>query len=322
VSPPEPAAERYRQTASVTRRVVDEVQRIWRGLTASRIESDLEGDAGRRILDLVTAGQLSVAAGAQRYVEECVAAANAGLVAALALLRPQGFAGIASDGRPLASLLYVPAVTVASRRAAGASDDEAMLAGLYQMTRITATQIADADRSSVQVAMAANPRTVMYVRVVHLPACARCIILAGRTYSYSTGFLRHPNCDCTVRPATDAEWRQMPTPLDLFREMTPEQQNRVFTVAGARALREGADIGQVVNARRGMDTPDSDTTTEGATVRSYYARRLRAAGGDIERGVGRYSVVTRPRLTPEGIFARTDDRGEQIRLLRENAYLT
>lgn len=324
-SQPDPAAERYRHTASVARRVAAEIQRIWRGLTAPRIEGHLEGDAGLGMLELLVAGQLSVASGAQEYVADSVAAgaqfARAGAVAASAILRPQGFAGIASDGRPLASLLFVPALTVATRRAAGATDEEAMLAGLYQMTRIVATQVADTDRAATQVAMAANPNTRMYARVVHLPACARCIILSGRTYSYSEAFRRHPQCDCTIEAVTDEQWRRMPSPMDLFNELSPKQQRKAFTVAGAEAIRMGADMGQVVNARRGMDSPGAATTTEGASVRSVYARQVRRAGGAIDRGPGRYSVVLAPRLTPEAIFDRTDDRAEQRVLLRQYAYL-
>ncbi|WTW93627.1 hypothetical protein OG216_09670 [Streptomycetaceae bacterium NBC_01309] len=324
--PRDPAAARYRETTSISRRVAVEVQRIWRTLTASRIEIDLEGAAGRRILDLVVAGQLSVAAGAQRYVAETVAAsrqtATAGLAAVAGLLQPRAFAGAASDGRPLATLLYVPAITVASRRAAGASDEEAMLAGLFQMTRFVSTQIADASRASTQVAMVANPAVTMYARVVNLPACARCIVLAGRTYRTDFKFERHPACDCEMKSVTEDEWRQMQTPQQIFDGMSPEQQRRVFGVDGSEAIRMGADINQVVNARRGMESPGDATTTEGSTVRSYYAHRLRAAGGDIERGTGRYGTVTTPRLTPEGIFARTTDRDEQLALLRRYAYLT
>lgn len=322
----DPAVARYQETASIGRRVAIEVQRIWRGLTASRVEADLQGEAGQRILDLVTVGQLSVAAGAQRYIEECVAAgsqvARAGLVAAAALVRPQGFAGSASDGRPLASLLYIPAITVASRRAAGASDEEAMLAGLFQMTRITATQLADTDRGATQVAMVANPNVTMYVRVVHLPACARCIVLSGRTYRTDFRFERHPACDCGMRSVTEEEWRNIPTPQQMFDAMTPEQQNKIFTIDGAEAIRMGGDINQVVNARRGMASAGDATTTEGSTVRSYYAHRVRAAGGDITRGTDRYSTVLERRLTPEGIFDRTEDRDEQIGLLRRYGYLT
>lgn len=322
---PEPAAARYRETSSIARRVAEAVQAIWRGLDPARIESGLEGAAGATILDAVVAGQLAVAAGAQRYVNATAASrqiARGGVAAVAGLLRPAAFTGIASDGRPLASLLFLPGLTVALRRAAGASDEDAMAAGLFQMGRIVATQIADADRGSVQVAMAANPRTRIYARVVHLPACGRCIVLAGKQYSYSEGFRRHPNCDCTIEPVTLEQWHAMPGPMDLFNSMDEKQQNKAFTIDGAKAIRMGADLGQVVNARRGMETPTDRTTTEGMSVRSWYAHRLRAAGGGVERGTGRYSRVTTERLTPQAIFDSTDDRDEQLALLRRYAYLT
>lgn len=78
--------------------------------------------------------------------------------------------------------------------------------------------------------------------------------------------------------------------------------------AEKRALAEGADLSQVVNARRGSQ---GLTTTEGATRRGLAGQRLGAQRG--RRAT---------RLTPEGIYTSAgDDRAEAIRLLREHGYL-
>jgi hypothetical protein len=147
-------------------------------------------------------------------------------------------------------------------------------------------------------------------------------------YSYSTGFLRHPSCDCVTAPLREHEWPDVPTPQQLFDRMPAADQRRVFTNAGARAINSGADIGQVVNARRGMSTAhlfgrDLQVTSEGTTRRGLYGRRMRRAGGEFIRVPGqRYSRVTAPRLMPEEIFRIADGRNEQISLLWRNGYLS
>ncbi|MEV5542803.1 hypothetical protein AB0L13_38875 [Saccharopolyspora shandongensis] len=81
------------------------------------------------------------------------------------------------------------------------------------------TEISDAARSAVQIAETAHPGAAGHERVVRLPACDRCIVLAGKFYRYSTGFLRHPRCDCTMVPVSRAGWRDgQPenTPAELF----------------------------------------------------------------------------------------------------------
>lgn len=96
--------------------------------------------------------------------------------AAEGVLAPAGLAGVASDGRDLGSLLTLPGLTD------------------YQFGRIVATQLQDVARNAAAIERAARPQVTMYVRAVNLPACGRCIILAGREYRSPTPFQRHPNC--------------------------------------------------------------------------------------------------------------------------------
>ncbi|WP_308294643.1 hypothetical protein [Streptomyces sp. JJ66] len=287
------------------------------------MEEELAGEAGQRIVTAVAAGQLTVAAGAQAFVAAAMAAQGAPGAAPAGVLVASALAGRASDGRSLETLLYLPALTVGARRAAGYSDQEAMLAGLTQMAMLAGTQIADTARIADQVACVADRRVVAYTRVVNLPACARCIILAGAQYSVTEGFLRHPRCDCTVEPLSPGQWKDVPTAQQLFDRLSPQEQQRVFTAAGARAIRDGADVGQVVNARRGMSTPGAVATAEGVTRRGVYGRTARRAGGDFDRLLGqRYSTARAPRLTPEEIYGRAGSRDEAVALLRQYAYLT
>lgn len=323
------AAARYRQVQSVTRQLIELVQRLWRGMSAATIEADLEGEAGAAILAAVAAGQLTLAQGAQAFVAGAMAE-QGGTAVPEALLIAEAFAGMAPDGGPLETLLYVPAIGVQRRIAAGMTGDEAMIGGLADMARYIATSVSDAARSSAQVGMAAEPRCVAYTRVVTLPACSRCIVLSGQQYRYSEGFLRHPNCDCQMVPLRDREWGQVPTPQRLFDQLSEEQQRQVFTVAGARAIREGADIGQVANARRKgamsvahVHGRDVAVTSEGTTRRSLYGQQLRRAGGRFAKVPGqRYARSTALRLMPEEIFRlHPEDRDEQLRQLRRYGYI-
>ncbi|HMG49388.1 MAG TPA: hypothetical protein VK597_02265 [Inquilinus sp.] len=322
------AAARYRQVTTVQRGLAAAIQRIWGGLSPATIETDLEGAAGAAILQAVVAGQLTVAQGAQAFVAAAMQA-QGGTAVPEALLIAEAFGGIAPDGGPLETLLFLPAIGVKRRLAAGMTGTEAMLGGLADMARYAATAVGDTARASAQVAMAADRQVVAYTRVVTLPACSRCIVLAGQQYPYSEGFDRHPNCDCQVIGLRERDWSGVQSPAELYAELSPEQRRRIFTNDGAKAVDLGADIGQVVNARRGMSKPGVATTSEGITRRGLYGRQVRRAGGDFAQVPGqRYSRATAPRararasrLTPEAIFRQADGRAEQLELLRRHGYV-
>lgn len=314
------AEARYTAVTSTTRALVGRIQTIWADLSATTIERDLQGAAGAAILSAVVEGQMTVAEGASAFVAACVAAQTGGAPVAQVALVAAAFSGSAGDGRPLESLLFVPALGVRRRLAAGLPAQEAMLGGLADMAMYAATAVADTARDATQAAMAADGRVVAYTRIVRLPACARCIVLAGRQYAYSEGFLRHPNCDCQTVPLTEDRWGEVPTAEELYAQMGEEQRRRVFGGDGARALERGADIGQVVNARRGMATADATTTTEGGTRRGLYGRRA-AGGGTVRLPGERYSRAAQARLTPGQVFRQASGRREQVALLRRYGYI-
>lgn len=84
--------------------------------------------------------------------------------------------------------------------------------------------------------------------------------------------------------------------------MSPAEQDKAFGKAGAQAIRDGADIGQVVNARRGMYSAGGvDYTRESTT----------------KRGVAEGQT----RLMPESIYRLASSRDEAIRLLRQYRYI-
>lgn len=211
--------------------------------------------------------------------------------------------GTASDGRPLIGLF-----------------EQATSEAAFGL--MVATQIQDAARGAAGISIAARPR-IGYVRMLNPPSCSRCAILAGRFYRFNEGFTRHPRCDCRHIPASEATSRDLTTnPHAYFESLSEAEQDRIFTKAGARAIRDGADMNQVVNARRGMAKAQVGgrkvlVTTEGTTARGVAGARL----GDLRKSGERYRRSGRPRVMPETIYEVAEDREDAIRLLRANGFI-
>lgn len=334
------ALEQYRRQQTIVRRAANRVQAVWRQINRRDISGSWQ-QLSPLLMAAVVDAQTEAARLADPYLDDVLAAEDADPTAA-GRVNPAAFAGIASDGRPLLSLLYQPVIDWKVRMLAGQSMEDAFRGSLASALRITATQVADAGRGATGVAMAGRRTIQGYVRVVQPPACSRCVILAGREYGWNRGFQRHPRCDCIHLPTTliarHQNRRGFIDPDDYFRSLSRAEQNRVFGEAGARAIREGADMGQIVNARRGMYTADAygrrvAATREGATRRGAFYRLERArteertgtrfARDRIEtrQGLPRFQLRT-PRLMPEEIFRLADSREEALTMLRRFGYLT
>jgi hypothetical protein len=204
---------------------------------------------------------------------------------------PAGFAGRASDGRTLEGLLWGPVPHVKALIGGGMDPRKALKAGGKYLTTLVRTQVADAGRGAAGVD-AATRRHIGYVRMLNPPSCSRCSVIAGRFYRWNAGFNRHPKCDCvhvqtTAQAAAETEGL-VHDPYEYFRSLSPAEQDKNYTKAGAQAIRDGGDIFQIVNSRRGMK-PGGLMTTEGATKNGNF----RKVAGDSTRG---------RRLTPEAIY--------------------
>lgn len=254
-----------------------------------------------RVTEYVQRGQLHAAEGSQTFMRELLGAdaTNAPEI------DPEQFARQTPDGRDAMGLLAraAPQAITAQRR--GVNPRAAMARAGAWLDMVVRTVVGDTGRQADQALMVANRKVIAYVRVVELPACSRCIILAGREYGVSSGFLRHPRCDCTMEPVTR---KHRPTPLDaeaLFESMSEAQRRKVFGEAGAKAISDGARISSVVNARKRMDQVEMF----GRTVQVTYA------------GTGSRKKKRPPRLMPEEIYKQAEDRAHAIRLLYKNGYL-
>lgn len=217
-------------------------------------------------------------------------------------VNPAGFVGSAPDGRSLSGLLYSPVTHVKAAIANGAPLGVAVKSGRSVLDRNVQTMVADTGRAAASVDIAARPR-VGYVRMLTLPSCPRCVILAGKFFRWNTGFRRHPRCDCRHIPSTENIAGDLTTdPYEYFRSLDAEAQEKAFGKDAANAIRDGADIFQVVNANRGTK-PGGLITSEGT-----------GRAGNFGRG-------RPPRLTPEGIYSQGLPRAETLKLLERNGYI-
>lgn len=294
------ADAQYRRLQRLARRTADQAQASWREAAARGRIRESWRPAIPALVGAVSAAQLQAAADGAAYAEQAVEATGAepepeGTVV------PEALAGVASDGRDLSGLLYIPALLALARIARRMDVREALLSGQASLTRLVATLVTDAGRVATGVQLVADDAVTGYVRRVQLPACARCILLAGKRFRTNAGFRRHPRCDCLHIPVTRAqEGDPAYDPRALFDSLSGAEQDRVFTKAGARAIREeGADMGRVVNARRGMSTAGGRKTT---------------ATGPTSRG-------GEPRLMPEAIYQLAGSRAQARMLLWRHGYL-
>lgn len=319
------ALDHYRDRQRLIRAIARLAREAWQGVDPRRI------DASWRVLlprlsIAFTGAQQAAAQGADRYLnavlgEQGIGTSAGGRVIASAL------SGTAADGRPLDTLLEHPTITARLAIRAGATPPRALAVGHAHLDMIVRTEIADAGRLADQIATAAHSGAEGYTRLAVGKTCSRCLVLAGKWYEWNAGFDRHPRCDCIHVPGSRATNDVRSNPRTYFDSLSRAEQDRTFTVAGAEAIRHGADIGQVVNARRGMQTAGVrgrrlQVTTEGTTTRGFAGMRLGARRDGIKREGDRYRSARRVRLMPEQIFREArGNRDETLRLLRLHGYL-
>lgn len=317
--------------------------RLWRQMDGSDLDASWDL-VGPRVEQATTAAATANVRGSAAFTGRL--AASDGMRGDT--VRSEAFGGVDGSGQPLSGALRGAVITTKQAIAAGVSLPEALVAGGSYLTLMVKSVIADIERSG-SLAAATGKGYVRYVRLVNPGACSRCAILAGSD-RFTSNFQRHPACRCSTVPVRGDAIPDgfITTPGDYFDSLTAAEQERVFTKAGAEAIRAGADPIAVVNARRGANRKpmkgvttyspsriqrsvighDANgqpilgyVTTEGRTRRGVYGRTQERLGSTVTRGSGRYSTVTRPRLMPESIIALTDDVETRRLLLRDAGYL-
>jgi hypothetical protein len=324
-------------------RVGDRAASITVRMWNSRITPELEASWAGLEPDLtstVAAAQTTVAAGSTRYV------AQAGSDRDGFPVEPAAFAGVDASGRSLAGLLYGAVTTAKTLIGSGAGLQQALSGGAGYLAAMAKTATADTARSA-DLTAAVGRKYTHYVRVVQPGACSRCAILAG-IGSYSTAFKRHPACRCTSMPVDEVDAspaRLFASPDDYFRTLKAGEQDRIFTKAGAEAIRAGADPVTVVSARRGAVGIDYSRSVLSGRTLPNSGRRLERTVIGVKDGQPILGYVTgegttrrgqvfknqtraglgstkRIRLMPETIIDLTGDTELRRVLLRDAGYLT
>lgn len=262
------------------------------------------------MLDIAQTAQERVVSSAYRYIPNVLEdTGHRGWLDAEAAVNPFALVGVAGDGRPVDSLLYGAVVQSKVAVGAGSTTAQALKAGGDWLSMASGTMLSDTARAAESTGMGVR-RVTGYVRMLSPPSCARCIVLGGAFYRFNSGFQRHPRCDCRHIPSSESVARDRTVDADAyFKSITPAEQDRTFGKAGAEAIRNGADMSQVVNARRGMSAAqDGRLVTTTGTSRNSVASA---------RNTGRVG----PRLMPETIAKTARGHDDYMRLMRLNGYI-
>lgn len=247
------AAAYQAEQKAETDRLVKTVLALWATLAAKDAFASW-ASIGPRIYVLLSSLMELVAADAGGYVRHVLN--EQGVDTDGPAINPVAFAGVASDGRDLESLLAGALVKLRESQRAGHSDMLSKAHGRNFLELVVRTQVSDAARAAESVAIATTDGTkngravqVGWVRMLTPPSCSRCVVLAGKFYKWNSGFQRHPNCDCRHLPVTVAGASEVLTnPYVYFNSLTKDEQDYYFGKANAQAIRDGADLNQVVNA--------------------------------------------------------------------------
>lgn len=300
-------------------------------MTGRRWERAWRDDVGPSIQEVVLAAQEAAVASADAYVAAILAELDFPVEVPTSL-NIDALIGVAGDGTPVESLTYGAVIEAAKAQYRPALESlsqsqaaqQALLEGQQWMDDLVQTIVADTARAAEIASTTQRTWVTGYVRMIEPGACSRCVILAGAFYRYNDGFARHPRCKCRHIPASEnVAGDVLTSPQAYFDSLSEAEQDRIFTNAGAEAIRLGADPGQVVNARRGMRTAQvygrkTLVTTEGTTARGLAGKTLGGLGKEAGQ---RYRRSRTPRLMPESIITNAASPEDALRLLKRFGYV-
>lgn len=235
---------------------------------------------------------------------------------------PAAFAGVTSYGFAIAEPLVA---TIDRFQPAPAEalpppwwDDAAEFARRVQ--QLIESEVADAARTAAQVELSAQPGFSRYIRLLQLPSCKRCAVLANRLYDDEEAFDRHDLCDCIHVPVASLEDARERGLVQDVRALVEQGEVRGLSMADAQAIVDGADVSTVVNATRGTRQPGITN----ALTTEVFGRTVKATTyGTTKRAAWRKANPSRlVRLRPESLYRIAgSDRQEALRLLRLYGYL-
>lgn len=286
---PRTAVSHYQQQQVIAVETAREVDSLWAGMTADFDRS--WAGISTAVFDTVAAGQYAAAVSGAAYVGAVLA--ETGVDApAVGRVNPARFAGASTDGAPLESLLAGSVVQSKLAVKEGLGPAAALVAARGWLQDVVLDAVRDADRQAVGAGIVARPRVQGWVRMLNPPSCKFCIALGGQFYRWNEGFQAHRRCDCRHIPSQEATAGDLTIdPRAYFRTLDEKTQDRLFGKNDAQAIRDGADINQVVNIRG----------------RGFSAKQLRR-DPDL--------------MTVDHIYEQATSREEAIELLRLNGFIS
>ena len=319
MSTPETAVKHYRAMLRLQRSARAAAAVAWSSLSAAYLSESWDS-VSPALVAAVSRLQLDAATRGAGYGGNTLA--DQGLYEAPeAWVDPSSLAGVSSRGASLGAALYSAIPHTKDLIAGGMPERVALARGREVLQMSAAAQVADAGRTAAGLDTFARPK-VGYVRMLNPPSCSRCSVLAGRFYRNNEGFQRHPRCDCVHVPTTRTEAASseglVHDPYAYFESLSESAQDKTFGKAQAQAIRDGADLFQVVNARRGMSYAgvSSDGTRRGQKVVSDFTRE-----GTTRRALWGGANPKGKRLTPDAIYAQGLPREATLDLLAKHGYL-
>jgi len=286
------------------------------------------------MIQVTDLAQERVASLAQQYIPDVLAeTGQKRAVAPTLAVNASSLVGTAGDGLPTEGLLYQGVVHARQQVAQGATWRQGLASASGLLTVAVGTLVADTARASESLAMGARP-VGGQVRMLNPPSCSRCVVLAGRWYRKSTGFQRHPGCDCVHIPTSEGLAGDLTVDPRAYFDSLDDAGKVKFagSKANLEAIELGADINQIVNAyRTGMRTAQlygksitytlEGTTRHGLAYRAMSQAQYVRRQQEMLRAGQRYRSWRSPRLMPESIFRIATSRADAERLLRLYGWL-
>lgn len=285
---PRSAVSHYRQQQLITVSTAQEVDALWTQMTGDFDESWAR--IAPSVFDATAAGQYAAAVSGVAFVGTVLAETDV-QAPAVGRVNPMRFAGGSTDGGALDSLLSGSVVKAKQAVAEGLNPALALTAARGWLQSVVMDAVRDADRQAVGAGITVRPKVQGWVRMLNPPSCKFCIALGGQFYRWNQGFQSHPHCDCRHIPSQESEAGDFTiNPRAYFGTLDDETQDRIFGKNDAQAIRDGADINQVVNIRG--------------------------------RGFGKQLRRQPDLMTVDHIYAQAKSRNEAIELLRMNGFIS
>ena len=239
------ASQRLEQQAAVAA-----VLRQW-----TRMGNDFDTSWARiapTVVAILSTAQARVIAQSVAYVPAVLEeTGQAAAIASAYQINQSALVGVAGSGVNTVDLLGGATINAKTTVKGGAAVLDALSGAGEWLSGTVGTVLSDTGRAAEGLGMNIRP-VGGYVRMLTPPSCGRCVILAGKFYRKNQGFERHPECDCRHIPASEVVAGDITiSPADYFDSLDEAGQAKLAgSAANAKAIRDGADIGQIVNAYR------------------------------------------------------------------------